>query len=199
MQPQPVMPTNFAPTPGVPNGFAPPMQAPPAQAPPLQAQPAVQAPPPVAPPVATPAAQQAPAVSVVPSLDDDDYDDLFESTVVVVRSTQTTPWLLIDIDETPFVLYRSNVLGRKPSGKGAPDDAQLVSLSDQSKVLSRTHALLEVDGDRLWVTDLGSTNGTEVLDARGRGTEIAADKRTEVPKDGSISLGGRIVSFKFQA
>ncbi|MBN9612315.1 MAG: FHA domain-containing protein, partial [Actinobacteria bacterium] len=126
-------------------------------------------------------------------------DDELEATVVVVRGSVATEWNLIDVDGTAFPLHRSNVLGRRPKADGASDDAQLVALSDPSRVLSRSHALVEIDKDELWVTDLGSTNGTDVLDSQGAITECAPRSPRLITADQRLSLGGREVSFSRSA
>lgn len=125
-----------------------------------------------------------------------DADAEWDTTIALPRGNTATQWRLIDLDGTAHVLHLTNVFGRKPSPSEAPERAQLVSLSDAERVLSRTHALLEVEGDALYVTDLGSTNGTEVLDATGALLfECAPGDRTAVPSGSSLSLGGRAVTF----
>ena len=160
------------------------------QAPPANPQPA-------------PASPPAPSDSETrqtPSPMPDTADDL-EMTIVMVRgsaSTQTA-WRLVDIDGTEFPLHRSNVLGRRPAAARAPEGAQVISLSDRTRVLSRTHVLIEVDQHTLWITDLGSTNGTGVLsgldDPSDYGEECLANVRTPLPPGSALSLGGRRVSF----
>ena len=154
-------------------------------------------------PQPTPASPPAPSDSETrqaPSPVPDTADDL-EMTIVMVRgsaSTQTA-WRLVDIDGTEFPLHRSNVLGRRPAAARAPEGAQVISLSDRTRVLSRTHVLIEVDQHTLWITDLGSTNGTGVLsgldDPSDYGEECLANVRTPLPPGASLSLGGRRVSF----
>lgn len=110
-----------------------------------------------------------------------------------------TPWQLIDIDGTRFPLHRSNVLGRKPSTAKTPEGTQAISLSDANKVLSRTHALIEIDEGKVWVTDLDSTNGTGLLEsidtADDDREECEPRVRTEIPPGVALSLGGRKVAF----
>lgn len=64
-----------------------------------------------------------------------------------------------------------------------PDGEHVVGRGDQSavrlpvSVVSRRHAILRVEGDRIWVRDLGSTHGTEI-DGRPVGAaevEVLAD------------------------
>lgn len=53
--------------------------------------------------------------------------------------------------------------------------------------VSKRHAVLRIDGDRLFVRDLGSTNGTEVNGQRIGGEEV------EIPTNGSVSFGGALL------
>lgn len=114
----------------------------------------------------------------------------------MVRGTSATNWKLIDIDGTAFELHRVNLLGRKPTAGKAPEGAQIIALSDPERVLSRTHALIEVEDDRVWVTDLGSTNGSEVLDESGAPSECAPSSRYALSDGQRVSLGGREISFE---
>jgi pSer/pThr/pTyr-binding forkhead associated (FHA) protein len=115
---------------------------------------------------------------------------------VVARADTATEWKLIDTDGTAFPLHSSNVLGRRPSTAKAPENAQLVALSDPARVLSRTHARIEVEDDFLWVIDLDSTNGTEVVDADGEVKICLPGKPYALGPGASLSLGGRHVSFE---
>lgn len=53
--------------------------------------------------------------------------------------------------------------------------------------VSKHHAVLRVAGERLFVSDLGSTNGTEV-----GGIRVGPDE-TEVPADTDVSFGGAVL------
>lgn len=120
-------------------------------------------------------------------------EDEFDETIVVVRGASRTDWKLVDIDGQTFPLDRQNVLGRKPAQ--SVEGAQLIALSDSERVLSRTHARIEVDDAGLWVTDLGSTNGTDVVDESGAFIECAPHERFAIAEKQSLSFGGRQVSF----
>lgn len=132
----------------------------------------------------------------------EDLDEEFEATVVLSRARATTAWSLVDIDGTKFPLAAQNVLGRKP--KSGPDGAQFIALSDPERVLSRTHLLLEVEDGQLWVTDLKSTNGTEIVSSSSADTlsgdvedflPCEALNRYAVSADQGLSLGGRSITF----
>jgi pSer/pThr/pTyr-binding forkhead associated (FHA) protein len=61
--------------------------------------------------------------------------------------------------------------------------------------LSRTHARLEHRESGVWVTDNGSTNGTDLLDEAGRATPLAAGVRTEVEDGSRVRIGDRVFTI----
>lgn len=150
-----------------------------------------------------PATVQNPVLGSFTGLGDPNaVDEEFEATIVIARGRSTTAWSLVDTDGTKFPLAPMNVLGRKPTS--GPDDAQFIALSDPERVLSRTHLLLEIEQDQLWVTDLKSTNGTEILlDSIGSNNPNDPDNirpcealnRYAVNADQGLSLGGRTITF----
>lgn len=86
------------------------------------------------------------------------------------------------------------VLGRNPS---APADApaEVYQWPDLSRSLSKSHARLEWDGRLVWVTDLGSTNGT-FLRAGGVSQPFLPFQRTPIPPEATLELGDRIVTVR---
>ena len=129
-----------------------------------------------------------------------DPDEEFEATVVLTRARTTTDWSLVDIDGTKFPLAPRNVLGRNPTS--GPNDAQYIALSDPERVLSRTHLLIEVEKDQLWITDLKSTNGTEIVTPADNGATANDNilpcetlNRYALTADQGLSLGGRPITF----
>jgi hypothetical protein len=147
-------------------------------------------------PLVLPPAPAAPAAPAAESQSSAADDEEFESTIVVVRGTAATRWKLIDTDGSAFELHRVNLLGRKPAVNQAPEGAQIIALSDPERVLSRTHAVIEVEDDRVWITDLDSTNGSEVLGENGTADECAPRTRYALAPGQRVSLGGREVSFE---
>lgn len=83
------------------------------------------------------------------------------------------------------------VLGRKPSSDD-PSDV-LVRVPDTTGTMSRSHALLEIDSGRMWITDLNSTNGIETLGEDGV-TRLTPSVRTEIPLGTRVFLGNTAVS-----
>ncbi|MGP3533805.1 FHA domain-containing protein [Microbacterium sp. RD1] len=91
-----------------------------------------------------------------------------------------------------LVLESALILGRNPS---APADApaEVFQWPDLSRTLSKSHARLEWDGTRVWVTDLGSTNGTFVRTGT-TSQPLLPHQRTPLPSPASLELGDRAVT-----
>ncbi|MFJ6651275.1 DUF5684 domain-containing protein [Microbacterium sp. NPDC091313] len=134
--------------------------------------------------VATPA-PAAPTAAASPAADDDDLDAL-DRTVIARR--RRIPWALIPPGGSPIDLSSDVViLGRRPEDDPARPGAQLISIPDETRTVSKTHARLELRGDTWYVTDLGSTNG--VLFATLMGTEVEAQPGQEIEAGERFFLG----------
>jgi hypothetical protein len=90
------------------------------------------------------------------------------------------------------------LIGRNPSNAVGSIQHELLALPDLSRTLSKTHALIEWAGGEIWVTALGSTNGTALLGTAERdaaGEALPAGIRTPVPERWTLALGDRSLSF----
>lgn len=94
-------------------------------------------------------------------------------------------------DGRPLPIPARALLGRHPSGDGS--DALPIAVPDTTGTMSRTHALLELEGERMWVTDLNSTNGTEIVGEDGP-ERLESGVRREVPFGTRIILGSTALS-----
>ncbi|MCR2813748.1 DUF5684 domain-containing protein [Microbacterium sp. zg.Y1090] len=117
------------------------------------------------------------------------HEDFAEETVLTRR--RRARWTLQPasgpgIDLTADVV----ILGRQPAGDPAYRGAQLVAVPDDTRTVSKTHARLELAGDRWRVTDLGSTNG--VLLPTLMGTEVEADPGAELAPGERFLLGDAV-------
>ncbi|MBD7958263.1 FHA domain-containing protein [Microbacterium sp. Sa4CUA7] len=114
-------------------------------------------------------------------------DDVFPDHTVVARRRRV-PWMLQPAAGSPIDL-RSDVVivGRQPAADPAYRTAQLVAVVDDTRTVSKTHARLELRGDRWIVTDLGSTNG--VMLPTLMGTEIEAEAGAELAPGERFLLG----------
>jgi hypothetical protein len=127
-----------------------------------------------------------PAAPEPPAFAGDDDPDEFDHTVVARR--RRIPWVLIPPGGGPVDISSDVViLGRRPAADPAYPGAQLVSISDETRTVSKTHARLERRDDTWYVTDLGSTNG--VLFATLMGTEVEAQPGQEIEAGERFFLG----------
>ncbi|GAA2081163.1 hypothetical protein GCM10009840_16090 [Pseudolysinimonas kribbensis] len=127
--------------------------------------------PPVA-PVTAPTAASAPVVSVP------------------APSAAATPgaWFVRLADGTEHELGNDGVvLGRNPSAPSARPAAVPVRVDDPGRSVSKTHAAIVPEGDRVRVLDLRSTNGVAVTPPDG--------EATVVPADGLLAVAGSVVAL----
>lgn len=113
----------------------------------------------------------------------------------------TSAWRLGLADGQTLTVTGSLVLGRDPAPVPAPASvsapvsapvsgraATMVSVIDPARSVSKSHALVELVEDELWVTDLHSTNGVSV-DAHGQRTPLEPGVRTALAAGVTLSLG----------
>ena len=81
-------------------------------------------------------------------------------------------------------------LGRNPE-QTQPTDAVLV-VHDPDASVSKTHLRLEHDRSGTWVTDAGSTNGTDLIDDDGAARPLTPLTRTYVDDETRIRIGNRV-------
>lgn len=98
-------------------------------------------------------------------------------------------WRLRGAGDLEVPLRRPVLLGRDPAVEPSRADAASVALIDPARTVSKTHALVEVLGDRVLVTDLHSTNGTRVLDTHGEASELVPGEPAEAPLGATLLLG----------
>ncbi|WP_229671342.1 FHA domain-containing protein [Salinibacterium xinjiangense] len=69
-------------------------------------------------------------------------------------------------------------------------------MDDPAKSVSKTHAMLEVDADGLWVLDLDSTNGVWVVPAGEGAIEVEPGQRVAVPAGADLELGDLVIQVE---
>ena len=126
-----------------------------------------------APPVVAPATAETPVAA---------------DTVVSVLKHAAPAWQLVLPGGVRLPLEGSVVLGRNPSSPDDRPDAVPIALHDTTKSVSKTHALLALEGGALWLHDLHSTNGVVVVTDAGR-RRVAAGAQVSVPPGATIELG----------
>jgi uncharacterized RDD family membrane protein YckC len=80
-------------------------------------------------------------------------------------------------------------LGRNPVSTESGD--KLVTVHDPEGTVSKTHLRLEHSRGRTWVTDGGSTNGTDLLDDEGGITTLTPGERVLLDEGVRVRVGNR--------
>ncbi|MBV0894035.1 DUF5684 domain-containing protein [Microbacterium sp. NC79] len=103
----------------------------------------------------------------VPS--DEGIDD---QTIVAARRRST--WnLQLPVGTSVALTSDYVILGRKPDDEPEFPSAQLISVADGTRTISKTHAVLALVDGAWTITDLGSTNGVVLIDESGAERELA--------------------------
>ena len=69
-------------------------------------------------------------------------------------------------------------LGRAPSASVEGD--RIIIVQDPERTISKSHARLEETRSGMWITDLGSSNGTSLVREDGRIERLESGVRTQV-------------------
>lgn len=83
------------------------------------------------------------------------------------------------------------LLGRRPRPRPDEEVGAVVHLTDPTRSVSSTHALVSWDGTTLWLVDRGSTNGSWVVEPDGARQRAEAGQPLAAPADGAVQLGNR--------
>ena len=98
---------------------------------------------------------------------------------------------LILPDARRIALDRDVVIGRAPV---APDDSPAArSVSLGTPMVSKSHALIGRSRGVVWVIDLDSSNGTEIVDPSGAATVVTPGERTPIAPGCHLRLGAVVV------
>lgn len=85
------------------------------------------------------------------------------------------------------------VLGRRPPIRAVGE--QQVQIADTTGTVSKQHLEIQAEDGRIAVTDLGSTNGTRLLDDEGRSHELHPGEPVEIDSGTRLELGDRTLSI----
>lgn len=138
-----------------------------------------------------PAAESEPAEQPadLPATQPFDRAELDEATRASLPRRHAAPVWRLEVGGLPVTVEGVLYLGRNPVATTAHPDAAVLAVDDQSKSVSKTHAMLEVDAGELWVHDLDSTNGVWVVPEEGEPIEVVAGRRQLVPSGAVLELG----------
>lgn len=86
------------------------------------------------------------------------------------------------------------ILGRRPQEEPEFESAQLISIADGTRTISKTHAVLALVNGAWTITDLGSTNGVALVDDGGNEHELTP--HTPAPLTARFLLGDAELSIE---
>jgi hypothetical protein len=94
------------------------------------------------------------------------------------------------------VTRRSIVIGRRTDRRlPPPTDADVVALDDAGRSLSRHHVSIVIGADAaIWVTDLGSGNGTTLVSTAGEVTELEPHTPARARAGSRLKIGDHEVT-----
>lgn len=102
-----------------------------------------------------------------------------------IRSDQDAGWRLRLPDGSTHPLEHDTLLGREPV---RDDGVRRILVPDCELGVSRVHARLRVRGGLLTIEDLGSTNGTYLVDEDGRETRLPVGEVLPMPLGWRLDL-----------
>ena len=138
------------------------------------------------------AAAQLPDESTILRDDTRVRDDDLDATRLSPRDWR--PRLTVAVDGGPACVTSLPVLlGRAPDG---PPQAERLALADAERSMSKSHCRLDWAEEGIVVTDLGSTNGTEIITPAGARVMIPASQPTPVPDGAALMLGDRRIDLE---
>jgi len=105
-------------------------------------------------------------------------------------------WRLAMPDGTSYPVTGTTVLGREPEVAAAPDATKTLQIDDPDGLVSKSHAVLELESGRLAIRDLGSTNGVMVLATDGTETEVSTSAATSLDNGFEIELGSFVIRIE---
>ncbi|WP_308121715.1 FHA domain-containing protein [Actinotalea ferrariae] len=93
-------------------------------------------------------------------------------------------------DGRTLTLEGTALVGRNPAARdGEPAPDQLLQVPDPGRSVSKTHLVLGVDADGVWLRDRNSTNGTVVTLGDGQQILCAPEQKIRVPDRASVAFG----------
>lgn len=124
----------------------------------------------------------------------EDADAVSDETVHVDRHVRS--WRIMVQGSPPILVSSMLFLGRNPTPTPGYEGSPVFAIDDATKSISKTHALLEVDGDSLWVHDLNSTNGVWVVTESDEPLAVIPGERAQVPAGSDIELGDVVIQVE---
>jgi len=137
-----------------------------------------------------------------PVLDDSVLDDDFDDSTRIApvrRLAGRPPRAVLHLSDGRTVPVASTILvGRKPVRTPLVDAEALLQVADPGRSLSKSHVLIGVDDDGVWVADQQSTNGTVITLPDGQQIICGAQQVVRLPEGAVISAGDLTIRAEFE-
>lgn len=114
----------------------------------------------------------------------------------VINDVPLTAHHLVFEDGSTVLTPAYGLIGRLPESPPGQSADVLLTLEDPQRLLSKTHLAFGSDGVGVWVSDLGSSNGTVVVSAAGVETALTAGTRVAVEPGTVVRVGGRMFQVR---
>ena len=105
-------------------------------------------------------------------------------------------WRLVLPDGSRHPVTGTTVIGRQPDAAAAPGATATLAIDDPDGLVSKSHAVLELDAGRLAVRDLESTNGVVALAADGSESAVSSESATALDDGFEIELGSFVIRIE---
>jgi hypothetical protein len=131
-----------------------------------------------------------PVVAVTPEPEPEPahaLDDEVERTILAPR--RRPAWTLTGPDGIPHPIRVPTLIGRAPHRPADRPGLELLSLVDETKSLSKSHAIIAPDGESFTVEDIGSTNGVLLIGADGSETELPSGRAVTIERGSVLEFG----------
>lgn len=104
-------------------------------------------------------------------------------------------WRLMLASGIVVPLVSAVFIGRNPARLGENSSANLLPIDDPARSLSKTHALVERDGNQVFVTDLDSTNGVVIVPPGAEAFAAEPNERYAVVAGTELRLGSYVITL----
>jgi len=124
--------------------------------------------------------------------------DVLHGSILMLFSEESEPvletgaFLQAENGTTFPVLGKETLIGRNDPRNGIFVDVDLSGVANEPKAISRRHARIEQEGDRFYLTDLGSVNGTKL-----NGRRVPPNERTPLWNGDVIEFGRHAARLAF--
>lgn len=121
-----------------------------------------------------------------------------EQTAAATSQASEPLGILVISNGARIPVDRNILLGRSPTRRDELDKPHLVKLESKDGDVSRNHVAVEIDGEQIYVRDLGSTNGTYVTLPEGQPELLAPDEPLAIQPGTHVTLSDDVF-FRFEA